>query len=254
MNKNHVICSVMTLFAVQTLRRKLVRFMLIYLLTHCLLLSQLSRAEAVSEKKALKEHPPYNIMLIVTDQERYFEDFPEGTDFSGRNRLKAAGTSFEKHYTCANMCTSSRSVMYTGQHIPHTGMFDNTGLPWQPNLSTNITTVGDLMRAAGYYTAYKGKVHMNSTIEDGKSDLLQTDAMEAYGFSDYNATGDDFGHEHGGYTHDIPFTADALRWLRTTGADLNATNQPWFLAVNMINPHDIMYFNTDLPGVTELGI
>ncbi|MCG2679139.1 MAG: sulfatase-like hydrolase/transferase [Kiritimatiellae bacterium] len=256
MNRNHLTYLVMAVFSVQTLQRKLTRFMFVCLLTHGLLLSQQSRAEAVSKErinKALKEHPPYNIILIVTDQERYFEDFPEGTDFSGRKRLKAAGTSFEKHYTCANMCTSSRSVMYTGQHIPHTGMFDNTGLPWQTDLSTNITTVGDLMREAGYYTAYKGKAHLNSTFEDGKSDLLQTDAMEAYGFSDYNATGDDFGHEHGGYTYDIPYTAGALSWLRTTGANLNATNQPWFLAVNMINPHDIMYFNTDLPGVSEQG-
>jgi hypothetical protein len=28
----------------------------------------------------------------------------------------------------------------------------------------------------------------------------------------------------------------------------NAEGTPWFLAVNFVNPHDVMYYNTDLPG------
>ncbi len=194
---------------------------------------------------------PYNIVFITTDQERYFRQFPRGTEFKARERLQRMGTSFEKHYTCANMCTSSRSVIYTGQHIPHTGMFDNTGLPWQPNMSPDIPTIGDMLRQAGYYTAYKGKVHLSTDLEPGDSSELKTNAMEPYGFSDYNAQGDDFGHEHGGYDHDIGFAADAVKWLRTQGAELSQKNKPWFLALNLINPHDIMYFNTDRPGVSE---
>lgn len=194
---------------------------------------------------------PYNIVFITTDQERYFRQFPQGTEFKTRERLQQMGTSFEKHYTCANMCTSSRSVIYTGQHIPQTGMFDNTGLPWQPNMSQDIPTIGDMLRKAGYYTAYKGKVHLSTDLEPGDSGELKTNAMEPYGFSDYNAQGDDFGHEHGGYDHDIGFAADAVKWLRTQGAELSKKNKPWFLAVNFINPHDIMYFNTDRPGVSE---
>lgn len=41
------------------------------------------------------------------------------------------GTTFEKHYCCSNLSTSSRSVLYTGSHVPDTGMYDNTDYPWQ---------------------------------------------------------------------------------------------------------------------------
>jgi arylsulfatase A-like enzyme len=33
-------------------------------------------------------------------------------------------------------------------------MFDNTNFPWANDLSTDIPTVGDMLRSQGYYTAY----------------------------------------------------------------------------------------------------
>ena len=30
--------------------------------------------------------------------------------------------------------------------------------------------------------------------------------------------------------------------------ELDAQGKPWFLAVNLVNPHDIMFINTDRPG------
>ena len=201
--------------------------------------------------KTSQKKGPYNMVFITTDQERYFSEFPKGTDFKGRNRLKNMGTSFEKHYTCANMCTSSRSVIYTGQHIPHTGMFDNTNCPWQPDMSTDIQTTGDMMKRAGYYTAYKGKVHLSRKVEPDGSGKMMDHAMEPYGFSDFNTQGDDYGHEHGGYKNDHFFAAEAVKWLRGKGAELSKDKKPWFLTVNLINPHDVMYFNTDLPGAHE---
>ena len=32
------------------------------------------------------------------------------------------------------------------------------------------------------------------------------------------------------------------------GRALAAEGKPWFLAVNLVNPHDVMYYNTDAPG------
>ena len=37
-------------------------------------------------------------------------------------------------------------------------------------------------------------------------------------------------------------------WFRGKASDLAADNKPWFMAVNLVNPHDVMYYNTDLPG------
>jgi arylsulfatase len=63
---------------------------------------------------------------VTVDQEHYFSEYPEGTSFKARQLLEELGTTFEKHYACSNMSTSSRSVMFTGTHIPDTGMIDNT--------------------------------------------------------------------------------------------------------------------------------
>ncbi len=68
----------------------------------------------------------YNILFITTDQEHYFSEYPEGNEFKARQLLAELGTTFEKHYACSNMSTSSRSVIYTGTHITDTEMLDNT--------------------------------------------------------------------------------------------------------------------------------
>jgi arylsulfatase len=39
-----------------------------------------------------------------------------------------------------------------------------------------------------------------------------------------------------------------VSWLRGRGSELAAQRKPWFLAVNLVNPHDIMFLDTDRPG------
>jgi arylsulfatase len=194
----------------------------------------------------------YNILFVMTDQERYFEEPPAGTDWRARELLASIGATFEKHYICANVSTSSRSVVYTGQHITKTRMVDNTDFPWQGALDEDMTTVGDRMRDAGYYTAYKGKFHM---LNDGAIDvtgagadeavekLIQDGGLENYGFSDWNPEGDLAGSLLQGYHADEYIKSGTVRWLREKGSELNQSGRPFFLAVNFINPHDIMYYN-----------
>ena len=102
----------------------------------------------------------YNILLVVTDQQRHFEAPPKGTNWRAQKLLQSTGTTFEKHYISSNMSTSSRSVMYTGRHITQTKMSDNADFPWQTRLDAGIPTIGVLMRKAGYHTACKGKFYM----------------------------------------------------------------------------------------------
>jgi arylsulfatase len=72
--------------------------------------------------------------------------------------------------------------------------------------------------------------------------------MEAYGFSDYLGVGDIIAHHQGGYLHDGVIAAMAGSWLRGKGRELAAEGRPWFLAVNLVNPHDVMFYDTDAPG------
>ncbi|WP_223276737.1 hypothetical protein [Sphingomonas daechungensis] len=72
--------------------------------------------------------------------------------------------------------------------------------------------------------------------------------MEAYGFSDYFGIGDIIAHEQGGYLHDGITAAMAGSWMRGKGRELASKSKPWFLAVNFVNPHDVMFFDTTDPS------
>ena len=197
---------------------------------------------------------PYNILFILTDQERFFRpgELPVGYSLPAHERLRKQGTTFVNHRINSCVCTPSRSVLYTGQHIQQTGMFDNTNFPWIKSLSPDIRTVGDLLRDAGYYTAYKGKWHLTKEFETVNTladpSRLFTKEMEAYGFSDYFGIGDIIAHTQGGYLHDGITAAMGASWLRGKGRALAAEGKPWFLAVNLVNPHDVMFYDTDAPG------
>jgi arylsulfatase A-like enzyme len=202
---------------------------------------------------------PYNILFFVVDQERQFRpgEHPAGYRLPAHERLMKQGTTFVNHTINSCVCTSSRSVLYTGQHIQQTGMFDNVNFPWVGSLSTELPTIGDMLRNVGYYTAYKGKWHLTKDFETvnklGAPSKIFTAEMDAYGFSDYFGIGDIIAHTRGGYLHDGITSAMSISWLRSKGRDLAAEGKPWFLAVNFVNPHDVMFYDTDGPGTTLQG-
>ena len=193
----------------------------------------------------------YNILFVTTDQEHYFQEYPEGTEYEARKLLEELGTTFEKHYACSNMSTSSRSVMYTGTHITDTEMTDNTDFQWQDQLSEDKVTIGDRLRDAGLYTAYKGKWHMGNASVLGPVENPTTD-LEAYGFADWGVEKDYIGEVQEGYEVDPLIIADSVEWIKTTGEKLNEDGQSFFLAVNLINPHDIMNYATEDGAETRL--
>ncbi len=211
-------------------------------------------AQGAGSPAARPDGAPYNILFILTDQERYFhpKEFPYGFEMPGRARLQRRGVTFTNHYVNAMVCTPSRSVIYTGQHIQHTKLFDNMDFPWTEDLSRDVPTLGDMLGEAGYYAAYKGKWHMSKEL--GTHDELAlpqeklTAIIESYGFKDYFGIGDVIGMVQGGYINDEMILAQARRWLRVNARSLAQQNRPWFLAVNIVNPHDIMFYNTDAPG------
>ena len=183
-----------------------------------------------------------NILMIVTDQEYAHQSLPAGVTLPNRNRLHNRGVTFNNHQVTTTVCTPSRSVMWTGQHTPFTRMIDNTNLAWIEDMRADqetLPTIGHMLRELGYYTAYKGKWHES---EFAKGDTK--DAMEPFGFSDFQEWGDAYGEPLDGFTKDPKTAVEAVHWLNDRSSEI-ADKQPWFLAVNFINPHDIMYFDTD---------
>ncbi|MFO1058867.1 MAG: sulfatase-like hydrolase/transferase [Dongiaceae bacterium] len=227
-----------------------------FLATAPAVLGAASLLAAGGARPARAATPAYNILFVFTDQERFALPAPAGLSLPGRERLAESGVTFANHQVGAVMCSSSRAILMTGLQTPDNGIFENLNVPWVPNLSTKVPTIGHMLRRAGYYTAYKGKWHLNRDFDQLEPDRLLTDEMEAYGFADFNSIGDVVGHTLGGYEFDGLIADSAVTWLRRKGRPLNDQGKPWSLTVSLVNPHDIMYFSTDLPGekpVQEAG-
>ena len=196
----------------------------------------------------------YNILMILTDQERHMTaaQMPSGYRLPAHEKLASSGVVFENHQVASCVCTPSRSVIYTGQHIQNNGIFDITNFPWSNDMSTEIPTVGDMLRRQGYYTAYKGKWHLTDEFETANElhspTRILSEEMAEYGFADYFGIGDIIANTEGGFLHDGVIAAMTRSWLRGKATNLSEDGTPWFMAVNLVNPHDVMYYNTDLAG------
>ena len=180
-----------------------------------------------------------NILLIVSDQERQRDWLPDGFPLPNRQRLIDNGIEFTNYYTHTSPCSPSRATLFTGQYMAEHGVTENSTGPNNPVLAYDTPTLGHMLREQGYYTGFKGKWHLENT---------STPDMEAYGFSDWE--GDDrawWGLAGTGTEYDGPIAQQSADWIRAR----QGNDQPWFLSVGLVNPHDIMWFPIDQPWYWE---
>jgi len=214
-----------------------------------------SRAQGASNRP--------NILFICMDQLRSFADIPEKLPLPSLRRFLREGRVFRNYHVHQAPCGPSRSTFYTGQHIQKTGMYTNpvgefgtysAETPRGVELPTRIPTLGTMLRAQGYYTAYKGKWHLSVINQKLGKDAFPnaTKALEDYGFSDYNYDGEHTGLTWAGFGHDGVTAAESINLLErfATGS---TGGKPWFLAVNFVNPHDIMFFDARGQGAPLIG-
>lgn len=176
-----------------------------------------------------------NILILCMDQWDATMDLPPELELPAMERLESRGVRFERNYCTVPICTPSRSTMWTGVHALHTGLWDNTNFAYIEELSSEVPTIGHLLRDQGYYTAFKGKWHL-SEVE------LNEDTLERYGFSDYQQWGEMFGAPLQGEQLDGAVAFETVDWLESKAPTLD---QPWLLVSSMVNPHDIMFFQSD---------
>ncbi len=198
----------------------------------------------------------YNILFVLVDQEHFFPKWP--FPVPAREAIKKNGITFLNHQAAACVCSAARSVIYTGQHIQATGVADNPPNVWQRDMSTQVQTVGHRLTRLGYHAAYLGKWHLSFNLDQNSNPVdaplkAYRQIIETYGFKDFFGIGDLIDGTQGGYAYDDGTLAAATTWLRTDAEKLRAKGQPWYLAVNFVNPHDTMYFNSDLVGENIQG-
>jgi arylsulfatase len=176
-----------------------------------------------------------NILVLCIDQWQTHMRLPSDVHLPTMERLEARGVSFDRHYCTVPICTPSRATMWTGVHAKQTGLWDNTNFAWIDELSHDVPTIGQLMREQGYYTAFKGKWHLSEVPHS-------EDALERYGFSDYQQWGEMFGAPLQGAQLDGSAVFETVDWLEHRAP---ALDRPWLLVCSVVNPHDILFFHSD---------
>lgn len=176
-----------------------------------------------------------NFLILCMDQWQTHMDVPSEVSFPAMERLEAKGVSFDRQYCTNPICTPSRASMWTGAHANLTGAQENTNQAWIKGLTHDIPTIGQMLRDQGYYTAFKGKWHL-SWLERSE------DALEDYGFSDFQQWGEMYGAPLEGAMLDGTAAFETVDWLETKAPTLD---KPWLLVCSLVNPHDIMFYLSD---------
>jgi arylsulfatase len=185
---------------------------------------------------------PPNVLLIVTDQERARHLLPETLSLPQRERLMERSTVFRNAHAATNLCSMSRGNLYTGLHAQHNGVWENAPVPWAGALRQDVPTLGHLFQDAGYVTGYFGKWHLTSIPpHDPPGTGSMRRLFRVYGFDESDQDGERDGAWHG-FRFDPGTAASTMRFLEGRRGD----DRPWFAAVNFVNPHDIMFFQTSI--------
>lgn len=195
-----------------------------------------------------------NILVLITDQQRALGTWP--ADFAeqllaqlpAEQRLRAQGLSFDNAVTGACMCSPSRATFLTSNYPALTGA-TRTGQSTLPS-TDDFANLATVLNQAGYTCEWKGKWHLLG----GSGEV---DGPGAFGWSaktwDPPDSGTTLGVDGtlggplsgdakppatrrpsgGPAENDQQYLADAASFLASP------PSEPWCLAVNFVNPHDV---------------
>jgi arylsulfatase A-like enzyme len=205
-----------------------------------------------------------NVVMFITDQDRAIQHFPPDwaeRHLHGATRLARHGVSFQNAFTNSCMCSPARSTLMTGYFPAQHGVkytleasMNDPGKYDQVELPLDFANVATVLSAAGYSVVYKGKWHL-SKYPPGSTWSPQD--VEKYGFSRWNppdaGANQDLSEAGGGTANnDYRFMTSeagedsyegALEYIHSAAA----RQQPFFLVVSLVNPHDVLFYPTTFP-------
>ncbi len=227
-----------------------------------------------------------NILLIMTDEERYPPPYESEvvqsfrtSQLTARESIRARGLEFHRHYAGSTACVPSRATLFTGQYPSLHGVTttDGTakqstdpGMHWlDPN---TVPTLGDWFRAGGYRTHYRGKWHVSfadlttpgshiglkASDDDGNplpeaiEAYRKADRLDPFGFSGW------IGREpHGADKSDCGTVRDGVFAEQVVDlfADLAESRHdgPWLTVASFVNPHDIAFSGFGWEQILKFG-
>jgi arylsulfatase A-like enzyme len=227
-----------------------------------------------------------NILLIMTDEERYPPPYEpdsvrafRSSQLSARESIRSRGVEFHRHYAGSTACTPSRATLFTGQYPSLHGVTSTGGVAKQSNdpamgwLDPNsVPTLGDWFRAGGYRTHYRGKWHVSHAeivipgtqeglkasddegrpIAEGVEAYRRADRLDPFGFSGW------IGREpHGadksdcGTVRDGVFAEQVVELFDELAAA--RSDGPWLTVASFVNPHDIAFSGFGWEQLLQFG-
>lgn len=206
---------------------------LVFLMVFCLL--------AVAEPATLPAAERPNILLIVTDDQGYWDTGATGNpdiDTPNMDSLARDGVQFTRFYA-APVCAPTRAGIQTGRYYLRTGLY-NTRFGGD-TMGKDEITVGQLLKKAGYATGLFGKWHLGRYAgyrpnERGYDTFLghYHGHLERYSFPDQIYHNNE-PVEARGYVTDL-FTNGAIDFINTPRENpffcmlaYNAPHSPWLL-------------------------
>ena len=228
-----------------------------------LLITLLSCNSKKNKEIAITQEKP-NILLIIVDDQGYndfspFKDHDKTISTPNITRLGQAGTVYTQAYVTAPVCSPSRAGIITGKNQFR---WDKPA-SWGPGLPSNVKTIAEYLKEAGYATAKIGKNDLGRNFH--KNDVREYPLNHGYdeflGFSahahDYwlnsqsikDRTPDPFGTSallgplmhnmseksyEEGYLTDI-FTDESIAFLK------HKRNKPFFLTLSYNAVHHLIH-------------
>jgi arylsulfatase A-like enzyme len=227
-----------------------------------------------------------NILLIMTDEERYPPPYESdavrsfrASELTARQSIRSRGVEFHRHYAGSTACTPSRATLFTGQYPSLHGVTSTDGVAKQntdPGMRwldpDSVPTLGDWFRAGGYRTHYRGKWHVShadlttpgtheglmASDDDGNpvpavvEAYRKADRLDPFGFSGW------IGREpHGAAKSDCGTVRDGVFAEQVVElfdglADAQADG-PWLTVASFVNPHDIAFSGFGWEQMLQFG-
>jgi arylsulfatase A-like enzyme len=170
---------------------------------------------------------PRNVIFILSDDHRHdFMSFVDGAppflQTPNLDRMAKLGAHVQNAFVTTALCSPSRASILTGQYAHRHGIVDNT-----TPIRTRTTFFPQLLRKAGYRTAYVGKWHMgeaDARPQPGFDHWVSFRGQGVYADPSLNINGKQ--QQVRGYTTDL-LTDHAVDWLKQHAAA--GSKQPFFL-------------------------
>ena len=130
-------------------------------------------ASVVSNTYSQGADEKYNLLFIITDQQRFDALSAAGNTVlqtPNMDRIAEGGVIFEKAYTPVPVCGPTRTCLLSGQNLNNTGIKSNEFV-YDPAQYKGGPSFDQLLSDAGYRTSYYGKWHSPQTLADKYENL-----------------------------------------------------------------------------------